>query len=214
MFTLTGPVTKIVSDACADVTFNEGKEGFVINSDHPVKCVLDEGELTLKSKPGMSGSSIVFGNGSMVFGGGGVSISNGVVSISSGGSRQIYVDGQRIDTGKSKEEKEDKEYSREWRVTTDSKVSRVMVRGSSSLNFPYNVFGKSTTLTVSGSGGIYLRSSVSFDTIKAKLTGSGDVDLGDSTISSFDADLTGSGDIKNFHAKRKRYPYLDWKWRY
>lgn len=211
--TLVGDVTKINSEACCNVNFNEAKDGFTVDCSALVKCELQGTKLVIKSKHGAGGSSVVisggsifssfFGGSSVYYGGGDVSITNGEVHISSGGARDVYVDGRRIDTkslaGPTSEEKEDKEYSKVWHITTTSKVSHVTLQGNGHLNFPYNFFTKSPTLNVSGSGGIYL-SEMSFDSMKGKLTGSGDIDFGDSSADTVDVDLTGSGDIKNFDA--------------
>ena len=205
--TISAEFTKIKSDAESDLDFNRKADGHIeLVANHEVKCTVSNDLLLIESKPGINTN---FNSGVSISGGfsGGVSISGNKININSRRGGKVYINGRLIDLdnlpdqAETKPDKKYDDYSKKWTLYNKSTIRRVTANSNGNINFShFELLNSNFSGTVIGKGGLYIPKG-NYNAIKANLSGSGKINLGESVIDRFDADLSGSGRIYGFFAK-------------
>ena len=153
----------------------------------------------------IGGSSFINSAGQISMNGMNISTRGSIISIKTRNGRlieiddrtgSVKVDGDSVEGGKKLKETPKKFY----RISENSVISTIQVKGSSSLDFiPSKFLSDNLMVSVSGSGDVTLPSLKTFETLTANVAGSGDI-IGKSTkVKNAMFNVAGSGDIAGFH---------------
>jgi hypothetical protein len=170
--------------------------------------VLQKGSTLLIKLPNIGGnvvSGMVVSN-VVYFGGSSTSVINGnTITFQNG---QLYMNGMLMvpagseaARGKATEEKKEKEEPKKvYRLSVETKIGAIKIIGSGTIKrIAPEFFSSDLELNISGSGDISLQPNMKFRKLSAVVSGSGDIDCGGSSIDQGRFDVSGSGDISNFH---------------
>lgn len=188
--------SKINCDACGHIDFSISSTGLSIVSDQLIKVTLEEDNLKIVSKDtgqGLGGISISGGN---------IVMCGNIIGNIRGCGGSVYINGQRWTSAPPAEDKDDPNYKLSWNVPIISPlhVRMICLSGSAEMIFHTDIFNTTPTFHISGSGVIGLQfPEPRFARVKTKISGSGDFHLGGAHVGYLDADVSGSGDIRDFH---------------